>query len=375
MNYSEEEVYVLVGKQDKTATVSFKTDSESYRLYGTHVTVLFLYNQYEREELDERVTNPDNRTAGNIKVRHLTSNLDKEKILQLQRDGINTEDISSILYFKHDEQNTFHSFEKRTITKIEVPLHIQPKGRDYDWMYGFSRKLVNDGIGLSPKERAFYLAGKSYYEPEELTDSEKEEISSDGGVLNSDIEWELLSIKYRREEASEEDKKRMIHLMRKTDIENMDLLDKYLKETGSSLSKLSKEEIDTATKLLIRIQVYKERHFNVVGKMPIYLDVDRYLHVHMRHVEEMKINKQFERKSNIQWEEEDVLMVIGKVIGKINNEIQEFFEKNPGKRYSRYGKESVYFEGDYYTLHIEPNGSISTFHRNWKAYEKNKPES
>jgi hypothetical protein len=162
--------------------------------------------------------------------------------------------------------------------------------------------------------------------------------------------------------------------MRKKDNENMDLLDKYLKETGSSLSKLSKENIDNATKLLIRIQVYKERHFNVVGKMPIYLDVDRYLHVHMRHVEEMKINKHFEHKSNILWAEEDVLIVVEKVIGKINSEIQEFSEKNPGKRFSRYGKQSVYFEGDFYTLHIEPNGSISTFHRNWKAHEKNKPE-
>ena len=366
MNYSEEEVYQLVGKQDKTATVGFKTDSESYKLYGTHVTVLFLYDQYEREELDERVKDPNNRTMGKIKVRHLTSNLDKEKILHLESDGISTEDISSILYFKHDEQNTFHSAEKRTITKIEVPIHIQPKGRDYDWMYGFSRRLVNEGIGLSPKERAFYLAGKSYYEPEELTDSEKEEIA----LNKNDVEWELLSIKYRREEATEEDKKRMILLLRKRDNENMDLLDKYLKETGSSLSKLSNEDIDTATRLLIRIQFYKERHFNVTGKMPIYLGIDRYLHVHMRHVEEMKINKQFEHKSNIQWVEKNVLMVIGKVISKINNEIQEFFEKNPGRRFSRYGKQSIYFEGDYYTLHIEPNGSISTFHRNWKAHEK-----
>lgn len=372
MNYTEEEVYALVGKQDKTANVSFKTDSESYKLYGPHVTVLFLYNQYEREELDERIKNPENRTAKKIKVRHLTSNLTKERIIQLETDGINTEDISTILYFRNDEHNTFHSSEKRTITKIEVPLHKQPKGRDYDWMYGFSKRLVNEGSGLSPKERAFYLAGKLYYEPKELTELEKKEITSIDGILNPDVEWELLSIKYQREEATEEDKKRLVQLMRKKDLDDMDLLDKYLKEAGSSLSKLSREDLDTAAKLLFRIQRYRERHFNVVGKLPIYLDVDRYLHVYMRHVEELKVNKQFEHKSNIQWEEEDVLIVIEKVLDKINDEIQKFFENNPEKRFSRYGKQSIYFEGDYYTLHIEPNGSISTFHRNWKAHEKAK---
>jgi len=68
-------------------------------------------------------------------------------------------------------------------------------------------------------------------------------------------------------------------------------------------------------------------------------------------------------------------MVIDKVIEKINDEIQDFFEKNPGKRYSRYGKKSVYFEGDYYTLHIEPSGAISTFHRTWKEHEQGDKEN
>ena len=370
MNYSEEEVYDLVGRQDKTATVIFKTDSDAFKLYGPHVTVLFLYSQYEREELDQRIKNPDSITPGVIKVRHLISQLEKGKIEQLENAGINTTDIASILYFKKDTQNTFHSKEKRTITKIKIPIHIQPKGRDLDWMYGLSKRFVDSGIGLSPKERRFYLAGKLYYESEALTDEERKEIFDDAQGMNIEIEFEYLKIKYKREEADNADKKRLGYLIRKKDNDDMDLLDKYLKETGSTLSKLAKDDIDSATKLLVRISKYQEKHINVVGKKAIYLDVDRYLHVHMRHVEEMKINAQFAHKSNFQWNEEDVLMVIDKVIAMINNEVQDFFEKNPRKRYSRYGRKSVYFEGDYYTLHIEANGAISTFHRTWKGHEK-----
>jgi hypothetical protein len=51
---------------------------------------------------------------------------------------------------------------------------------------------------------------------------------------------------------------------------------------------------------------------------------------------------------------------------QIDKEVQEHFMKNPGKRYSRYGQKAVYFEGDYYTVHIEPDGRISTFHKNRK---------
>jgi hypothetical protein len=370
VNYTEEEVYELVGMQDKTATVSFKSDSESYSVYGPHVTVVFRYTQYEREELDQRVKNQETRTAGRVKVNHLYSQLDECKISKLEKEGINTEDIASILYFKGNEKNTFHSEEKRTINKIKIPIRSQSKGKDYDWMYGFSRILVNEGTGLSPKERAFHLAGKLYYELNAITAEEKKEIYPDGKNIDPDVEWDYLTIKYQREEATDEEKKRLVQLMKQKDCIDLDLLDKYLKETGSSLSRLAKDDIETAARLLMRINRYKEGHFNVVGKKPIYLDVDRYLHVHMRHVEEMKINRQFAHKSNIQWKEEDVLMVIGKVIDRLNDKIQDFFEKNPGKRYSRYGKESIYFEGDYYTLHIEPNGSISTFHRNRKVHEQ-----
>jgi hypothetical protein len=361
MNYSEEEIYSLVGKQDKTATVIFKTGCESFKLYSHHVTVLFLYTQYEREELDKRIESSDSKTSALIKIKHLTSQLDGDKIRQLENTGINTDDIASILYFKDDTKNTFHSTEKRAITKIEIPIHIQPKGRDLDWMYGLSKRMVHSGTGLSPKERQFYLAGKYYYEPNALTSEERSE-------------FEYLKIKYKREEADDTDKRKLVQLFRKKDNEDMELLDKYLKETGSTLSKLYKVDVDSATKLLVRISCYQEKHINVVGKKAIYLNVDRYLHVHMRHVEEMKVNKQFANKSNFQWNEEDVLMVIDKVIEKINPEIQEFFENKPGKRYSRYGRKNIYFEGDYYTLHIEANGAISTFHRTWKEHEGKESE-
>jgi len=374
MDYSEEEVYALVGRQDKTSTVIFKADSDSFEHYGPHVTVLFLYTQYEREELDQRINIPESSTPGSIKVRHLTSDLSKEKINQLEVDGINTEDIASILYFTADTPNTFHSKEKRTITKLEIPIHVQPKGKDLDWMYGFAKRLNDGGTRLSPKERQFYLAGKFYYEPEALSNEERNKIFPDGEKMDADIEFEYLKIKYKREEANDLEKRELVQNIRKKDNKDMDLLDKYLKETGSSLSKLAKEDLDSATKLLIRISTYHEKHINVVGKKAIYLDVDRYLHVHMRHVAEMKINKHFDHKSNFQWNEEDVLMVIDKVINKINDEIQEFFEKNPGKRYSRYGRKSVYFEGDYYTLHIEHTGAISTFHRTEKKHEKGEKE-
>jgi hypothetical protein len=370
MNYSAEEVYELVGKKDKTAAVTFKPGSEPYDLYGQYVTVQFLYTQREREEMDMRIKDPDIKTLARLKVKNLYSDLPAESAARLEKEGISTEDIALIQYFRADERNTFHSTEKRTLNKIVIPFHTQSKGRDHDWAYGFARRLVNDGIGLSPKEHAYYLAGRLYFEPEEITAAEEAEIFFTDGTVNPDVEWEYLGIIYQREEATEDDKRKAVYLMKMQDSENRKLLDNYLKETGTSLLKLIEEDIDLATKLMAKVMWYKERHFNVTGKVPIYLNVGRYLHVYMRHVEEMKVNDRFAGKTNFQYNEEDVVLVIGNVIEKINPDIQAFFERNPGKRYSRFGKTEVYFEGDYYTLHIEADGQISTFHKNRKAHEQ-----
>lgn len=89
----------------------------------------------------------------------------------------------------------------------------------------------------------------------------------------------------------------------------------------------------------------------------------------MKHVEEFQVNKNFEHKDNFQWNEEDVFMVMGHVIESIDADYQKYREDKPEQRFSKYGPQSVYFQGDYYTFHIEPNGRISTFHKNRKELE------
>lgn len=369
MDYTIEEIYALVGKEDKTAGLTFKFDSEAYNIFGQFITVVFLYTQKEREEMDKLIQNEPWSNHGYVRVKFLGSDLEKDKVTLLSEKGINSADISELLYFKAPSKNTFHSEDKREINKIEIPMKSQSKGRDFDRMYGFSKKQVNEGIGLSPKERAFYLGGKIYYEPDELTSEEKEEIYQEDGTLDVKVEWELLQIKYIREEISDDEKKRLAELYGIKKSESFDILNKYLQDAGSSLKKLAKENIDQVAELLMKVMQFKERSLTVMSKYPIYIDLDSYLHIYMRHVEEFQVSKHFEHKDNFQWNEEDVFSVMGHVLKEVEEEYVEFRQKNPDKRYSRYGDYSMYFEGDYYTFHIETNGRISTFHKNKKEHE------
>ena len=291
----------------------------------------------------------------------------KERLIQI---GVDSQDISEILYFTHPPENTFHSRTVRNIDTIEIPISTAPKGEDLNWHYGFRKKLIKEEIGLSPRERNSYLAGKYYFEKEKLTDLENQEIYFEPTVMNQDIEWEYLTIKYLREEITEDERKRMTKILQIKKSETNQILDKYLQDAGSSLKKLSKENIEQLVDIYIKVLHFHERRLNVVGKTPIYIDVHSYLHIYFRHVEEMQVNKQFEHKDNFQWKEENVFTVMENVIQQINKEIQNYFEKDTKNRYSRYGEQSIYFEGDYYTFHIEQGGRISTFHKNKKKQDE-----
>jgi len=372
MNYTIEEIYLLVGKDDLTAGLTFKYDSDAFKKYGSFITVVFLYTQNEREEMDKLVLNEPFLNHGRIRAKYLNSELSEDKVELLLNEGIYSEGIAEILYYPAPKTNTFHSSEKRTLNKLEIPMTTSPKGKDYDWIYGFSRKLVNEGIGQSPREIAFYLAGKLYYEAGNITSADKALMYDENGNLVEAIEWEYLQIKYMREDIIDSEKQRCAELYGKKKRLSIQTLDNYLKQSGSSLKKLSTDNLDQAAELSYKVLHFKERRINVMGKHPIYIDLDSYLHIYMRHVEEFQVNKHFEHKDNFLWKEEDVFNVMEHVIKQVDKDYQQYRDEKPEQRFSKYGPQSLYFQGDYYTFHIEPNGRISTFHRNKKEHEKPK---
>lgn len=366
MDYTLEEIYALVGKDDRTSGLTFKFDSNSYNEYGRFITVEFIYTQKERDELDKVIEKTPYSKTGLIKARYLGTDLPKDKIEKLRNDGILSSDILNIQYYVGPTKNTFHSKEKRSINKIEIPFHVAPNGKDLEWIYGFKKELIDKNIALCPEEYRHYLALKYYFEFDSLTENELNDIFSNDDELK-EIKWEYLRIKSMRNDISESENRHLVELTNDKSRKNVEVLKQYLGEAGTSLKKMIRDNSNKAAELLAKALTFSEIRLNTNGNIPLHLDIHSYFHIYMRHVEEMKVNQQFEHKDNFQWDEKDVQMVIEKVIQEANSEIQKYFQNNPSGRFSKYGDESYYFEGDYYTFHIESNGRISTFHKNKKT--------
>ena len=370
MEYTLEKIYRLVGKTDQVANLTFKSDSEAFQKYGDSLTVVFVYDQNEREEMDKLIQFNQSSTHGRIKAKYLLFDLSANQTKQLLEEGINTEDITDIFYLPlAPKTNTFHATDKRVLNKILIDFEPFPKGGDLGWMYGFQKGRVQQGIGLPPYERNFYLAGKYYFEPQNLNEQENQEIFDEKGLMREAVEIEFLEMNRMREEINAEDLQKLEILINIKNINRLEILDSYLIQAGSSFKKLSEKNPEQAKELLSKVQWFNERRLNIRGKHPIYMNIENFLHIYMRHVEEFKVNQHFEHKDNFQWNEDDVFLVMENIIREIDNDYQNFRTENPDARYSKYGNQSIYFQGDYYTFHIDTTGRISTFYKNKKAHE------
>jgi hypothetical protein len=360
--YHIEDLYKIVGRDDKVAVVDFVEGSEDYTQYGPTITVVFIYSLFERETLEKKFQQGTlNQTHGKAKVKFLSgAKLVEEQIEKLQKDGVNSKDIKSLVSgWTHE--NVFYEKKIRSIKTLEIPMQRKAKGGDYNWMYGFKKKLIQDGIGLHPYEREWYLAMKIFFEENELTNDELNEMNDDG-VLKPEIELKYLEIKLEKEIISPEEEKKYETLLHDFGTSNFKTLKKQINSAGLSLKNLAKQKPNLFRFLIKGVTRYIPERLNISGKKAIYLDWDGFLHVFLRHVKEFEIGEQSKQKTKFSWTPDKITMVMENVIQSVDKEIQEYMKNNPGKRFDKYADGSLYFEGDYYTFHIEPDGRLSTFH-------------
>lgn len=364
-NYTLEKIYDLVGRNDYTSTITFCPNSKSAKQYGDTLTIVFLYTQQEREELENNIKKGVAGKHGYVKVKYLLYDLPDNKIKKLEKVGVNSNDIKNIEWFPYTEhRNTYGSKEKRHISTITIDSKPSCYKNDILWMYGALKTYKNIGIGLCPEEQINYLAYKLILEPTKLTEEEKADIYDADGKINEEVAYVYLGYKCVTQNISKEEIIDLMRLCQKRYTKRMNILDKRLKEIGTSIEKLKESEPNKAFILINAVRNFREKRYNTYGKFPLYLNLDGFLHIYLRHVEDFQIGSQYAHKDKFQLYEKDIEVFMSRVIHGINTDYQVFKLDHPDQRYSKYGKQSYYLLGDYYTIHINEDGSIGSFYKN-----------
>lgn len=362
--FTQEQLYLYGGREDSVFTVTLREDSESFKKYGAEITVCFVYTRDERKALEKDSSALNDIPTAKVKLLVPYGREYEETAKELLKLGVDTKDITQALVLPpFDKNNTFTSKEKRTTKVLEIPFQAQGKGRDIGWMYGFLKRQKEGKVGLMPEDEASYLAYKSILEPELLSEEEKHSIYDRDGIMNDMVLWHYLLWKQDAEIITEEENEVLGKLKKKRFDERMALLEKALKDQGLSLTKIRTDYPKQAALILSKVITFNDKSFNSSGRFPLYMNFETLLHIYLRHTDEMNIGGQFADRDKFQLVEKDIITVMNIVMRDLNDEYQAFKENNPEGRFFRSGKMAYYYNGDYYHVNVNSDGSISTFYK------------
>lgn len=360
--YTYVQLYQLCGRDDRVATISFGEETISYQLFGEDITVLITYTLSERKQLESNQDCFDDNTR--VKAKYLLYDYDTERKELLSKEGFYPQDVREIIVSNIvNPSNTFHSNDLRRIDTLEIPFEAKGKGEDIFWMYGGLKRMIENHVALSPEEYCQYLAYKIILNHELNQEEKVFAYNSDGKISNKEIAWFVLLWKKEAELIKEDELKLLETLKSNKYIERLELLDKELKKMGLSFKKLIAKYPDKALLLISKASTFHEQRYNITGKHLLYLNYERFLHIYLRHVEELKVPNQFGDRDKFQLAEADVMTTIRLVMHAINDEYQVYRDKNLESDFRKLGAMAFYLNGDYYAFTINKSGLLMSFYK------------
>lgn len=369
--FTIEQIYSLVGRYDYTSSIFIRKGSNEEALYGSRLVGVFFFSKAERDGLELKIINSEKEIQGNIKFCCLIPDLPAEKKQLLKNQGIYTKNIVAISWLPcTNMENIYPSRQKRTVSPIIISSPIASKIDNLIWIYEFLRRLKQDGVGLCPDEESRYLAYKFILSPHELSPEEKAAIYEKGGNMREDVSFECLKHKFSTFSISRKEMKKMMELLTSRYNTRIAILSQELKDAGTSLEKLKDKNPEMANYLIAKVQNFHQKRFNLMGKYPLYLDLKGYVHMLLRHIEEAQFKNKYKEKTKFQYDENDIEIVMNEVLSLVNRDYQEFKESKPTESFVKKDKNSYYFNGDYYAIIVNADGSIATFYKRGTSYKQ-----
>lgn len=365
-DFFAEDLYEIAGSFDYVVTFVFKHGSDSYIKFGEMVTGSIFYPKGEREQIEEHIRDRKEYTNQIIKLEVICfSDINKEVADKLKYEGFPCTDLSSLSFVKF---SSFSPYKSSVIKKIPNIIKI-PVSSEYLTKINFdiiSNNLivskVKSGTILIDEERAEYVGNYLARHNNEIDLELLKMFGYDEKSANNDktITYHYLVSKERRNCISESEKQYLSNLKNEIYMNNLNLLANELTsgfKTGEPIiSPKNKMEF-----ILKALKIFRPKVLYPI-KRQIWWDLQSYLHIVFRHVKDFQFGK-YQDKTPFPYELVELESLIIIIIESILDEIKNHFS-NPSqeKTFYRTGKMCVYYNGDYYSIRICPNGRLETIY-------------
>lgn len=365
--FSVEELYYMYGQYDKFVGIEFHKFSDAAKRFGRNIGGIFTYGKNERKDLETTI-NSDNipRTNGLVKVDVSSNyNLSDEQVKELVEVGFNSGDVYEILKSNTPLSNAYTQKGQKEIPNA-ININVDFTGTDPCKLalYNLNMRL-RDGRVLIKGEWDEYCGYNLYYSPEIKDDENlKDKIFNEDGAKKQEVRFYELIAKHRNSDITEEELNEFSSLLKARRIERFEILKIELTKTGiNSLEKFKADHPD------IYMEVYKTSlTFDddvltyTKSPIPVYWDFKSYLHIYLRHCDELQPAGHFKAKTPFAYKQKDIRRILSIAVEQLENKIQARLSQ--GLDFRTYGEKALYFNGNYYSMRIESNGRVDSFHPN-----------
>jgi hypothetical protein len=364
--FSIEELYFMYGQyENRFIGIEFHKFSESAKKFGRNVGGVIIYSKSERENL-ERIIHSEQipRTNGIVRV-DVTSNYDltSGQHDELINNGFQSRDIYEMLNSNLPFQKSFKQDGIKEIPHT-INVNFDPAGMDpYKMALWLFSQRIKDGGGLIETEWYKMCGFSLYYEPKTKDiDYIKSKAFDTNGQKISKVRFYELVAKFFNMDMSGEEAEEFSNLLKHRYDVRLAIIEKEIrKSTNKSLEQFQRFFPELFKSLNDTAINFEDESLAYNGTIvPIFWDFRSYVHIYLRHCEDLQIEGCFINKTRFQYTQKDIKRILKIAIEKLVDRINDRISTGDDLRV--FGDKSLYFNGNYYALRIEKDGRVDSFY-------------
>lgn len=361
LRFHYQDLYEIVGQNQFMTTFEFRKGSDSHSEYGDSVLGVIFYDRKGLDSLERSFQTGVEIDKQRIRIDSPFRDLGEKKRGDLKYQGINVDDIEAISFFPHvRETEKYETGEKKlpNIIKVEVDCN----GFDTDILnQNYLASKHNSGTKLIQYEKEQLIGITLAFNNGRIDSRLLAELgfTKDDLKTNLNVWVSLYKVKERRNQLTDVDKKNYSEIK---GILSLARFNKVAKELVSARIFASLKDSDSSIlKNIFSVVDGFSPSILMYGKKQVYWDVDSYIHIALRHLNEYQLGH-FKLKTPFPYKAEDLKSLIEKVLQRIDTEIEDYLGSSPTDDFTRHGKMGVEYNRDHYHLRINKDGRLDQFH-------------
>ena len=363
--FSKEELYINYGQYDKFVGVVFHKFSPAAEKFGRNIGGIFIYDKSERKDL-EAIISSDNiqRTCGFVKM-DVSSKypLSDEQVKELKEVGFSSGDIYEISSSISTVPNKFaQKVDKEIPNRYNLKVDFFNVDQCKLELYTLNMILKCNRSLIKSEWDKYYGYNLFYYPEIKENKILADKIFNEDGTIKKEVRFYELIAKKLNKEITKIELQELSILLRNRRIERFDILKTELKKAGiRSLSQFKAIHPDIYLEIYLASLTFEDDVLsNANSTIPIYWDFKSFLHINLRHCLELQPDGPYKAKTPFSYKQKDIQRILKLAIEQLEDKIQTAISQ--GRAFSIYGEKALYFNGDYYYLKIDSNGSVASFY-------------